>query len=1156
MAKAQILVVEDDRIVGEDIKESLQGLGFGVPGIVASGEEAIASAREMSPDLVLMDIMLKGDMDGIDAARQIRVEYDIPVVYLTAYADEEVLGRAKLTEPFGYIIKPFEERELRTNIEIALYKHRVERELQASRKWLSTTLKSIGDAVIATDTQGKITLMNPVAESLTGWKQEEAVDVPLQQVFRIVNEDSREEVDSPVSKVLRQGGIVGLANHTLLIARDGTEIAIDDSGAPIRDDKGNLIGVVLVFRDVRERRRTEKALSDRERYYRSLISNLREDILVIDPEYRILDVNNSFLSTTGHRREEVVGRKCFEVTHGYEGPCVEMGEACQLAEVFRTGESRSYVHRHEHTDGIHRWVDILLSPLRDEQGNTTHVIETVRDVTDLRTLEEEKDRLLSLSRDLICVVGHDGRFRYLNPAWEETLGYTEQELMSRPYRDFVHPEDHATDEEEFARVSSGRQMFDFQNRYICKDGTIRTINWAATPLVEAEAVYAIGRDVTERREAEVRLRNNLKLLQTLLDTIPNPVFYKDAKGNYQGCNVAFSEQILGLPREKIIGRSVFDLSEAIPSDLAEIYHEQDLKLMREAGTQFYEAQVQCADGLRRDFFFNKACYGDGAAEQAAGMVGVMLDITERKKAERSLRYERDRLQTYLDAAPSMFVALDREGRVTLVNNRGVEILEYGPDEIIGKDWFENFLPEGIRDEIKGVFRALLRGEMKSVEFNENPVLTKGGEERLIAWHNILLYDTDAGLSGILASGEDVTERRRLAKEREQLEKQLRQGQKMEALGTLAGGIAHDFNNILAVVNGYAELALLEAEEKTELHSALEEVLHAGLRGRDLANQILTFSRQSEQERRPLDVVQILKETLRFLRASIPTTIEMRQNVGVKTGMFMGDPTQIHQVIMNLCTNAAHAMAEKGGILSVDLNRIDLAADDVKYRAVLSPGPYLELSVSDTGHGMEKAVMDRIFDPFYTTKGPGEGTGMGLSVVHGIVTSQGGSISVSSEPGEGTRFEILLPRLTRAGEEQRVAREPIVSGEARILLVDDEEGIVRIHRSMLGRAGYEVIGRTSSIEALEAFRENPDRFDLVITDMTMPQMTGLELSREILQLRPDIPIIICTGYSEALSPEKIREMGIRDSLMKPVLASDMTATIARVLSEDSQKPSDP
>ena len=368
---------------------------------------------------------------------------------------------------------------------------------------------------------------------------------------------------------------------------------------------------------------------------------------------------------------------------------------------------------------------------------------------------------------------------------------------------------------------------------------------------------------------------------------------------------------------------------------------------------------------------------------------------------------------------------------------------------------------------------------------------------------------------------------------------------MEAIGTLAGGIAHDFNNILSAIMGYTEIALSEAEKQTSLYANLKEVFQAGERAINLVKQILAFSRQAEQEIKPVQVRLIAKEALRFLRASLPTTIEIHQN-NLSDSLVMADPTQIHQVIMNLCTNAAHAMREKGGVLGVKLTEVELDTDFTEDHPEIKPGTYLELSVSDTGHGMSKRILNRIFDPFFTTKGKGEGTGMGLAVVHGIVGSYDGMITASSEPGHGSTFKIYLPAVKRQLEQQVESAEPIPTGTERILFVDDEPALVYIGKQTLEPLGYQVTTRTSSIEALELFKAKPDGFDLVITDMTMPNMTGDDLAGELMQIRPETPIILCTGYSAQINQQQAMAMGVRAFVSKPVLIRDLAETIRKVL----------
>jgi signal transduction histidine kinase len=400
----------------------------------------------------------------------------------------------------------------------------------------------------------------------------------------------------------------------------------------------------------------------------------------------------------------------------------------------------------------------------------------------------------------------------------------------------------------------------------------------------------------------------------------------------------------------------------------------------------------------------------------------------------------------------------------------------------------------------------------------------------------------------------VAERERSKKEKASLEEQLYQSQKMEGIGTLAGGIAHDFNNILTGIMGYAELASLDIMEGSKAKYHIQQSILAAHRAKDLVQQILAFSRQDKQERKPLDIQPIITDGLKFLRASIPATIEIRHKIPGDLGVIAADPTQIHQVLMNLCTNAAHAMRENGGVLEVSLTQFDLVSGVSGTYHGMEAGRYLKLTVSDTGDGIPPVVLPRIFEPYFTTKEVGMGTGLGLAVAHGIVKSYGGGITVSSEPGKGTVFEIFLPRIDIGNPSvEAEQREPLLLGEGeRILFVDDESTIVEIAQVMLKNLGYEAEARTSSIEARELFRANPDRFDLVITDMTMPNMTGDRLAQEIFSVRAEIPVILCTGFSELMTKEKAKAIGIEEFAMKPLVMKDLAVLIRRALDRGKKK----
>jgi len=385
---------------------------------------------------------------------------------------------------------------------------------------------------------------------------------------------------------------------------------------------------------------------------------------------------------------------------------------------------------------------------------------------------------------------------------------------------------------------------------------------------------------------------------------------------------------------------------------------------------------------------------------------------------------------------------------------------------------------------------------------------------------------------------DITDRKRL-------ETQLQQSQKMESIGTLAGGIAHDFNNILSPIMIHSEMAKMALPLDSPVQHNLKEIYKAGERARDMVKQILAFSRKEEGTRAEIKIIPVLKEVLKMLRSSTPTTIDIQQNLEAESDSVLADPTQINQILLNLGTNASHAMREKGGTLKVSLVQEDLDSEAAAPYTNLNPGSYLKLTVSDTGSGIDDETKQKIFEPYFTTKDPGEGTGMGLALVHGIVKSYGGDITVESEPGKGTTFNVYLPRVKA---DVSPVEEPLVKlpkGTERILFVDDEKSAIDAIQPMLKILGYKVTAQTSSIEALEAFRSNSQSFDLVITDMTMPNMTGKDLAKELMSIRADIPIILCTGFSEQIDEKRAKEIGISAYVMKPIAMRAMANAIREV-----------
>ncbi|WP_319524190.1 response regulator [uncultured Desulfosarcina sp.] len=482
------------------------------------------------------------------------------------------------------------------------------------------------------------------------------------------------------------------------------------------------------------------------------------------------------------------------------------------------------------------------------------------------------------------------------------------------------------------------------------------------------------------------------------------------------------------------------------------------------------------------------------------------------------------------------------GQYLKVNERFADIVQYSRDELLNKTFNDITHPDFYEDDTLQVGQLI----NKEIPFfvKEKQYMRADGSA---VWCKITvsLVENQQGQTPayLLSIIEDISKRKKIEIEQKEYEQHVKQMQRMEAIGTLAGGIAHDFNNILSAIIGFTELALKEAPSDSFLENSLNEVYSAGKRARDLVKQILAFARQSDEKRSPIQPWVIINEALRFIRSTIPTTIEIQKELDSKS-FIMGNPTQVHQLMMNLCTNAAHAMADSGGVLKVSLKDVFLDKKDLPIG--MEPGDYIEIRVSDTGVGIAPELMELVFNPYFTTKEPGEGTGLGLAMAHGIIESYKGKINVDSQLGKGTTFTIHLPVDKKHADFHVSEPETCPSGTETILFVDDEVPIVKMGSKLLESLGYSVTTRMNGVEALELFKAKPDAFDLVFTDMTMPNMTGDKLAIELMKIRPEIPVVICTGYNKKISKKTASEIGIKAFIYKPLERADLSKIIRNVL----------
>jgi PAS domain S-box-containing protein len=975
--------------------------------------------------------------------------------------------------------------------------------------------------------------LNRAAERLEKVKRENILGKPVQEVFPGVKQFGLLEVFKRVWKT-------GEPEHHPISLYEDNRISGWRENFVYKLPSGE---VVAIYDDITQRKQTEEALREQEKQYRQLIDQAADGIFLCDAGGRFLLVNSKCCELLGYTEDELYHLNILDT---YPEESRDLGR--QRLTLLKSGEPLRFERPMRRKDGSLFMAEASASKLDD--GRLQSII---RDITERKQAEklmresEEKYRLITDNiTDIILTTDISGMYTFISSSHKRVLDRGE-EVLGRSIFEHIHPEDIPGVIATFDESVKSRGIARAEYRYLHpsrgyiwleSDGMLIDMQGTLTGVI-------VSRDITARKHADEALRESeekfRQLFQSMVTGFALHEIICDEKGapkdyRFLEVNPAF-EQLTGLKGEDLVGRTVREVLPDTEHYWIDLYGKVAL-----TGNPIHFENFTGA--LNK--YFEVSAYSPRPGQFAA----VFLDITERKRAEEELQKQHDLLTQLVETGPVGIAFVNAGGKIIFENTRAEEILGLSKTDITR---LEYNAPAWRITDLDGKpfpmedlpFMQVMKTR-KPVKDIQHAIEWPDGRRVLLSINGAPLISATGEFNGMVATFEDITERKHLEEERIRLEERLQQSYKMEAIGSLAGGIAHDFNNILSSVFGFAELAKMKLEDKANIENELDEILKAGFRARDLVKQILTFSRQAGIKREPMMVVPLIKETLKFIRASLPVTIEIRQELPVSGSMIIADPTQIHQVIMNLCTNAAQAMKEKGGMLDVRLAEVELNDEAELDFKGLKRGRYLRLSVTDTGSGIPKEIINRIFDPFFTTKERGEGTGMGLSVVHGIVKDMGGAISVYSDPCTGTTFNILFPLYRGQAVEAHTLNTLVKTGRGRILFVDDEEGVIVSGRGILEQLGYEITSTTSPIEALELFTSDPDAFDLVLTDLTMPKMTGLELSERILKIRADTPIVLCTGFSLGISPERIRDAGISELVMKPMVASELSEAVYKAL----------
>ena len=1032
-----------------------------------------------------------------------------------------------------------------------------------SEERLASTFASVGDAIITTDVHGRIERMNPIAEKLTGWGLPEVRGKSLDQAFRIINAGTRQTVESPLARVLREGRIVGLANGTLLVGKDGSERPIEDSGAPIRDSTGSIVGVVLVFRDVSDRYAADRELAASEARFRGTFDNAAVGMAHVSTQGQFLRVNEAFLRITGYEDDALMRLTFADITHPDD-----LDADWQQATAVARGDIQRYSmqKRYRRPDGTYVWVNLTVGLQRDRDGAPLFYISSIQDITELlqteRALRESEARFRDIADAtpvLIWISDVDGKCTWFNSRWLAFTGRSLEQDKGAGWIEGVHPDDLGRCVAVYEAAFARREAYRTEYRRRRADGEWRTLDASGVPrYIDGTFVGYIGSctDVTEQRLDARALADNEEQLRLATEAAEIGLWDLEVASN----------TLYWPPRVK----AMFGILSDRAVSLADFYnglHPDDLA----ATSAAFDKAIDPKERALYDVEYRTIGLDDGVLRWVAAkgralfrgdvcvrVLGTAIDITKRKLAEAQLVELNEQLERRVDAAlaerrvfldmieatDARVLMLDPNYRILAINRATAGDLQrlFGVRAKVGDDLLSLLRDhQGAQSRAREYWSRALAGEEFTAtdEFGD-----PRGERRHYEMKFNSLRDVNGRFLGAFQFVYDVTDRLREQARLAEAEQHLRQTQKFDAIGQLSGGIAHDFNNLLMVISGGLSL-LARSKDSQQQQRIIERMRQAAERGSSLSRQLLTFARRQSLHAEPVDLRQQIGGMREILDRTLRGDVIVEADLSQELWPVMVDPTEFELVILNLCVNARDAMP-KGGIITIAAKNIPGLND------LGLSGDFVCLTVTDTGVGMQPDVLARVFEPFFTTKETGKGTGLGLAQVYGFAQQSGGAVQMSSNPAHGTTASLFLPRSASAPARRISSSDSLESlagprpAVGSILLVEDSDEVAALVAEMLSELGYSATRVASAQAALGALADDRE-IDLVLSDVMMPgSINGLDLARELRRRRPNLPVILTTGYAGP-ALQSAYDDGI-DVLAKPYELAALDAALSSARSK--------